>query len=134
MKVPKKPKITVLCGSSKYVDVMAVCGWLIERDECAITTGLHLLPFWYGSVPSYIAEFEGVAPMMDELHLRKIDMAEEVFVVNYDYYLGTSTLLEIEYAEQKGKKIRWFTEDPVGKKVLEIVGKLFGVETQGKRQ
>jgi hypothetical protein len=39
-----KPKIVVLCGSSKFVDIMAVCAWLIERDEQAMTMGLHLLP------------------------------------------------------------------------------------------
>ena len=42
-----KPKIVVLCGSSRFVDVMAVCQWFIERDEQAIGMGLHLLPEWY---------------------------------------------------------------------------------------
>lgn len=40
----KKPKIVTLCGSSRFVGIMAVCAWLIERDEGAITMGLHLLP------------------------------------------------------------------------------------------
>jgi len=38
-----RPKIITLCGSSRFVDVMAVVGWLLERDEGAITMGLHLL-------------------------------------------------------------------------------------------
>lgn len=40
-------KVITICGSSRFVDVMAVCAWLLERDERAITLGLHLLPRWY---------------------------------------------------------------------------------------
>lgn len=116
-----KPKIVTLCGSSKFVEIMAVCSWLIERDEKAITMSLHLLPFWYGDIPDHIAEVEGVAKEMDELHLRKIDISDEVFVVNFDHYIGESTSREIEYTKERNKKIRWFTDDPIGEKVKEII-------------
>lgn len=119
----KKPKIIVICGSSKFVDVMAVCAWLLERDEGAIVMGLHLLPWWYGKdLPDdHLAEHEGVAEQMDELHLRKIDLADEVFVVNYNDYIGDSTKAEIEYTKSKGVKIRWYTHEPTGKKVDDII-------------
>jgi len=117
-----KPKIVVLCGSSKFVDIMAVCAWLIERDEKAITMGLHLLPRWYPNCPDdHLAEHEGVADEMDELHFRKIDMADEIFVVNYDDYIGDSTKKEIEYAQTHKIKIRWFTHDVVGDKCRELI-------------
>lgn len=118
-----KPKVVVLCGSSKYVDVMAVCAWLIERDEQAIAMGLHLLPLWYSLEPiaNHLAEHEGVAGAMDELHLRKIDMANEIFVVNYEDYIGDSTRREIEYAKSNGIKIRWYTHDPIGVKVQDLI-------------
>lgn len=111
-----KPKVVVLCGSSRFVDMMAVCAWLIEREENAISMGLHLLPEWYcrGEIPDHLAEHEGVAQAMDALHLRKIDMADEIFVVNYDDYIGESTTNEIKYAKSKGKNIRWYTHDPIG--------------------
>jgi hypothetical protein len=113
-----KPKIVVLSGSSRFVDIMAVCAWLIERDEGKIATGLHLLPRWYPACPDdHLAEAEGVAEKMDELHLRKIDLADEVFVVNFQDYIGNSTRREIEYAQQKGKPLRWFTHDPIGERV-----------------
>ena len=116
-----KPKVVVLCGSSKFVDLMAVCAWLIERDENAITMGLHLLPQWYaGNIPDHLAEYEGVADQMDKLHLRKIDLANEVFVVNYDDYIGSSTRGEIFYTLAQGKKIRWWTHDPIGQLVREL--------------
>jgi hypothetical protein len=123
----QKPKIVVLCGSSKFCDVMAVCAWLIEREENAITMGLHLLPFWYGDIPDHIAEAEGVSQQMDELHLRKIDLADEVFICNVQDYMGASTAKEALYARDKGKKIRWYSHDPIGLKVREIIQKSWEV-------
>ena len=119
-----KPKIITLCGSSRFVDVMAVVGWLLERDEGAITMGLHLIPIWYtkGKIPNHLAEHENVAKQMDELHLRKIDRSDEIFVVNRNDYIGESTAKEIAYADKsRGLPIRWYTSDPVGKKVEEII-------------
>ena len=117
------PKVVVLCGSSKFCDIMAVCEWIIERDEKAITMGLNLLPNWYcrEDIPDHLAEHEGVADEMDALHLKKIDLADEIFVVNYDDYIGKSTTREVEYAMDHGKKIRWFTHDHVGKTVDDII-------------
>ena len=113
----EKPKVVTICGSSRFVDIMAVCAWLIERNEQAITLSLHLLPRWYcGTVDDHIAEHEGVAAEMDELHLRKIDLSDEIFVVNWDDYIGTSTQREIRYAQVAGKPIRWFTHDEIGEK------------------
>ena len=118
-----KPKIVVLCGSSRFCDVMAVCAWLIEREEQAITMGLHLLPWWYSTdpIPHHLAEVEGVANAMDELHLCKIDLATEVFVVNVDHYIGNSTRSEINYARAIDLPIRWYTDDPIGKKVADLL-------------
>ena len=115
-----KPKIVVLCGSSRFCDVMAVCAWFIERDEKAITMGLHLLPGWYSKelIPDHLAEHEGIADAMDELHLRKIDLADEIFVVDVDNYIGESTSRELNYAIKLGKPIRLFTEDYLGTQVL----------------
>jgi len=110
-----KPKVVVLCGSSKFTDIMAVCAWFIEREEKAITMGLHLLPMWYAKdIPDHLAEHEGVALEMDELHLQKIDICNEIFVVNYQDYIGDSTKKEIGYAHNKAIKIRWYTHDPIG--------------------
>ncbi len=111
----KPTKIVVFCGSSKFCDVMAVCAWLVEKHESAITMGLHLLPYWYCTeAESHLAEAEGIADQMDELHLRKIDLATEVFVVNINDYIGESTAREIRYAEKKGIKLRWYMTDPIG--------------------
>jgi len=117
-----KPKIVVLCGSSKFVEIMAVAQWLIERDELAITMGLNLLPQWYPNCPpDHLAEHEGCASLMDELHLRKIDISDEIFVVDWDNYIGDSTSNEIKYAEKKGKRIRYFSSDIIGQQVCKLI-------------
>lgn len=131
-----EPKIVVLCGSSRFVDIMAVCAWLIERDENAIVMSLHLLPHWYSKdLPDdHLAEHEGVADQMDELHLRKIDLAAErrgeIFVVNCDHYIGDSTGKEIEYAQSKKVNMRWYTHDPIGEKVRAIIEEYVGEQSK----
>ena len=121
-----KPKIVVLCGSSKFVDIMAVAEWFIERDELAITMGLNLLPQWYPDVPAdHLAEHEGCAKAMDVLHLRKIDLADEIFVVDWDGYIGDSTSIEIKYAKNAGKNIRYFSKDIVGQNVCKLITTAF---------
>lgn len=50
---------------------------------------------------------EGTKEMLDDMHLRKIDMADEIYVINVDGYIGTSTRNEIEYAKRTGKVVRY---------------------------
>lgn len=50
---------------------------------------------------------EGTKAMLDDMHKRKIDMADEIFVVNVGGYIGESTRSEIAYAESLGKGIRY---------------------------
>lgn len=45
--------------------------------------------------------------MLDDMHKRKIDMSDEIFVINVGGYIGKSTQSEIEYAKQTGKKINY---------------------------
>ncbi len=120
----EKPKFVVICGSSRFVEEMAVCAWLIEKTEESIVMGLHLLPAWYSyrtPIPNHLAEHEGVSDRMDQLHLRKIDIADEVFIVNVDDYIGDSTTAEIKYAQDRGKTIRWFTHDEIGYTTMAIL-------------
>ncbi|MBQ8047409.1 MAG: hypothetical protein IJ196_05745 [Prevotella sp.] len=52
----------------------------------------------------------GVKDMLDEMHLRKIDLADEIYVVNVNGYIGESTRREIAYATRCGKKVNYFQE------------------------
>lgn len=125
-------KIIVICGSSRFIQEMAVCAWLLERDEGAIVLSLHLLPWWYPDCPSdHLAEHEGVANKMDALHIDKLNMAKsmqiryaydaEVFVVDVEGYTGLSTQAEVHHAtEHLNLPIRWYSQDPVGRRVNEM--------------
>jgi hypothetical protein len=46
--------------------------------------------------------------MLDDMHKRKIDMADEIFVINVNGYIGNSTKSEIEYAKSKGLPIKYY--------------------------
>ena len=45
--------------------------------------------------------------MLDDMHKRKIDMADEIYVINVGGYIGDSTRSEIEYAKATGKPVRY---------------------------
>ena len=45
--------------------------------------------------------------MLDDMHKRKIDMADEIFVINKNGYIGSSTKSEIEYAISMNKKVNY---------------------------
>jgi hypothetical protein len=108
----KKPKIITICGSSRYIEIMAALGWLLEKIEGAIVFNLHLLPWWYETeCKDHIAEHEGVSREMDDLHLEKINISDEVFIVNWDDYIGNSTKNEISHATHINKTIRYITEE-----------------------
>ena len=49
----------------------------------------------------------GTKEMLDDMHKRKIDMADEVFIINVGGYIGSSTRSEIEYAQTTGKKVNY---------------------------
>lgn len=48
-----------------------------------------------------------IKKMLDEMHRQKIDMLNEIYVINYGGYIGESTKAEIEYAKTKGKNISY---------------------------
>lgn len=50
--------------------------------------------------------------MLDDMHKRKIDMADEIYVINVGGYIGDSTRSEIQYAEAHGKPVRYYQDIP----------------------
>ena len=49
----------------------------------------------------------GTKEMLDDMHLRKIDLADGIFVINVGGYIGESTKREIAYAEKTGKTVKY---------------------------
>jgi hypothetical protein len=103
-----RPQIVCVCGSSRFIEHHAVVKFMFEKAG-AIALGMHLLPQWYpGVTPHHQAETEGVSQALDELHRRKIDMADAVVVVTVDGYYGDQTRSEIAYARKYGKDISFW--------------------------
>jgi hypothetical protein len=101
-----RPQIVCICGSSKFCAIAAVKAWEFECQGI-LALSMHLLPSWYCPVQDHFAEHQNVAPILDELHLRKIDMADFIYVVNVEGYIGERTAIEIGYAKQLGKQIQY---------------------------
>ncbi len=50
---------------------------------------------------------DGTKAMLDDMHKRKIDMADEIYVINVGGYIGESTRSEIEYAKKNGRAVNY---------------------------
>jgi len=107
-----KPTIICLCGSTRFTDIMLVHQWEFTKQGFIVLSWCAL-PDWYfqGEDKSHIGDQEGVKEIVDEVHLRKIDLADEVFVLNVDGYIGESTRNEIEYAEKTNTPVRYLEVD-----------------------
>ncbi len=98
------PAIVCLCGSTRFMDAFHEAGWQLTLDGyIVLTVGVCKHAEHHGGE----ALGEDVAARLDELHLRKIDLAEWVFVLNVGGYIGESTRKEIEYAKGVGKRITY---------------------------
>lgn len=104
----KYPVVT-LCGSTRFKnEFMEVQKRLTLEGNIVISVGL----FGHsGDSEVWENMDEGTLTktkeMLDDMHKRKIDMADEIFVINVGGYIGDSTRSEIEYAKAHGKKIRY---------------------------
>lgn len=96
----QKYNVITLCGSTRFKDeFMAVQKKLTLEGNIVISLGV------FAHSGDIISNEEKI--MLGEMHKRKIDMSDEIFVINVDGYIGDSTRSEIEYAKLCGKKIRF---------------------------
>jgi hypothetical protein len=103
----QKPKVICFCGSTRFAQWFMIKRWEMEKQGI-ITLGINILPDGYFEGENHHgAEQEGVKHILDELHKRKIDLSDEVFILNVGGYIGESTRSELEYAQQIGKTIKY---------------------------
>ena len=123
-----RPKVICLCGSTKFKDA-----FIKSNFEFTMQGYIVLSVGWFshsdGSIytPTQKEKIE-----LDELHKRKIDLADEVFIINKDGYIGESTNSELHYAMKKGKKITFmetvsgsFSKSIEDKKQEDVIDLLF---------
>lgn len=106
-----RPRVICLCGSTRFIEQFATATWVLERRGF-IVLGCTLLPMWFCGVASHFGEATGTKEQCDEHHRRKIDLADEVLVLDIGGYIGESTRGEIEYAAATSKPVRYVSADP----------------------
>ncbi len=107
-----KYKVVTLCGSTRFKDqFMEAQKKLTLEGNIVISVGLfgHAgdSEVWENMDEGTLTKTK---EMLDDMHKRKIDMADEIFVINVGGYIGSSTRSEIEYAEKTGKTVRYLEE------------------------
>lgn len=97
-----KYKVITLCGSTRFKEqFIEAQKRLTLEGNIVISVGL------FGHSGDNEVWTEGTKAMLDDMHKRKIDMADEIFVINPGGYIGESTRSEIAYAEAHGIGIRY---------------------------
>ena len=97
-----KYKVITLCGITKFKDE-----FLIEQKRLTLEGNIVISVGLFGHSGDDEVWTENIKKMLDDMHKRKIDMADEIFVINKNGYIGSSTKSEIEYALKTNKKVNY---------------------------
>ena len=97
----KKYNIITLCGSIKFKDK-----FIKVQEKLTLEGNIVLTPNFFNNIKKEEID-EKTKKMLDEMHRQKIDMSDEIYIINFGGYIGESTKAEIEYAKTKGKKISY---------------------------
>jgi hypothetical protein len=100
-----KYKIITLCGSTKFKD-----DFLSQQKRLTLDGNIVISVGLFGHSGDDEVWSEDTKLMLDDMHKRKIDMADEIFVINVGGYIGSSTRSEIEYAMKTGKAVNYLIQ------------------------
>ena len=109
-----KYRVITLCGSTRFREAfLETQKRLTLQGNIVISVGL----FGHAGDREVWENMEEgtrtkTKEMLDDMHLRKIDMADAVYVINVNGYIGESTRAEIAYAKNTGKPV-YYLEEPV---------------------
>jgi len=108
----RKYKVITLCGSTRFKEqFMKTQKELTLKGYIVISVGLfgHSgdLEVWENMDEGTLTKTK---EMLDDMHKCKIDMSDEIFVINVNGYIGESTKSEIKYAEETGKKVNYLED------------------------
>ena len=97
-----KFKVITLCGSTRFKDdFLEAQKRLTLEGNIVISVGL------FGHSGDEEVWTPGTKEMLDNMHKRKIDMADAIYVINVGGYIGESTRSEIDYAIRNGKTVEY---------------------------
>lgn len=98
-----KYKVITLCGSTKFKNEFEQI-----NKELTLNGNIVISVGCFGHSGDEITFTQ--KDMLDDMHKRKIDMADEIFVIDKNQYIGNSTKCEIAYAIETSKPVSYFTE------------------------
>ena len=97
-----KYKVITLCGSTRFKDE-----FMEAQKRLSLAENIVISVALFGHSGDNEVWTDGVKEMLDDMHKRKIDMADGIYVINVGGYIGSSTRSEIEYAKAHGKTIEY---------------------------
>lgn len=97
--VTNKYKIITLCGSIIFKDE-----FMRVQEKLTLDGNIVLTPNFFNNIKKEDID-EKTKKMLDEMHKQKIDLSDEIYVINVGGYIGESTKNEIEYAKARGKEV-----------------------------
>lgn len=110
-RAPSAPPVVTLCGSSRFPDAFALANMHLTMEGCVV---IGLSCFGHADQPTGAkfltsdgGENSPLKQLLGQMHFRKIDISDAIYVVNPGGYVGSSTKREIEYARSKGKAVKW---------------------------
>lgn len=109
------PRIVCLCGSTRFWRTFQEAGLretLAKKIVLSIGAASGTDDDHFGNLPK--AQYDAIKEDLDQLHLRKIELADEILVLNVDGYIGPSTARELGYARRLGKVIRFWEDERGG--------------------
>lgn len=110
-KSPERPRIVCLCGSTRFKDEFMDANY---RETMAGNIVLSV-GFYMHAENNTHGQHIGATPeqkvALDELHKRKIDLCDEVYVLDVNGYIGSSTRSEIDYAVAHDKPVRYLSNE-----------------------
>lgn len=101
-------KIVTLCGSAKFEkEFQKINEILTLRNYVVFSLGIFSKNLPIKEQEIFLKRYKD---RLDNIHKKKIDLADIIFVMNVEGYIGDSTREEIEYAKLTGKEIFYYTE------------------------
>ncbi len=94
-----KYKVITLCGSTRFKEA-----FMETQKRFTLEGNIVISPIFFGDDEEWT---EGKREMLGDMHKQRINMADEIFVINAGGYIGISTESEIAYAMAVGKPVRY---------------------------
>ena len=91
---------TTICGSMRFFPHMLDAANKLSRERYVV-----IMPFVRFSAGEQLSDPD--KRMLDDMHIYKISISDEIHVVTVENYIGESTRREIEFAKRSGKPITY---------------------------